>query len=135
MSKNIFLLTTILLLCTATAFTQVSNANDTVPAQATEAYIPYLNKNLRYPVDARENEISGKVIVGFIVEADGSIAHCTIIEGAELKGGLAEEALRVVQSMPHWQPATVNGKPIRSMAQTPISFTLMNKKERKKKKQ
>ncbi len=84
----------------------------------------YLRKNLKYPRAAVESNIEGRVIVRFIVNEDGSI------EGAEVKGerryggGLEEEALRVVRTMPKWKPGKQNGTPVRVYFVLPISFVL-----------
>lgn len=70
----------------------------------------YFNQNLRYPAAAAMRHVEGTVVVTFTVNADGTIARAKIRHG--LGHGCDEEALRLVQSMPRWQPATLNGRPI-----------------------
>lgn len=83
----------------------------------------YLNANLYYPSIARENEITGRVIVRFMVAEDGTITHAKVVRG--IGAGCDEEALRVVKAMPRWRPGKLNGKPVRAMYVLPITFKLM----------
>lgn len=98
-----------------------------IRAQAGYEWNKFLNNNLRYPQEAREKGIMGKVFVKFIVEKDGSLTHHEIIvEKSELRGGLKEEALRVFTICPKWLPAKDgNGNIIRSYKTMPISFKMM----------
>lgn len=89
-----------------------------------EKLYKYLGKNIVYPTIARENNISGIVIINFIVEKDGSISNARIIK--EIGGGCGLEALRVVRAMPKWVPGKQDGKPIRVFFNLPIKFTLSN---------
>src|ERR1041385_3995170 len=61
----------------------------------------YLSKNTHYPAVAKENGIQGKIYVNFVVDKDGKIKDVKIARGG-LGGGLEDEALRVVRSMPDW---------------------------------
>jgi protein TonB len=82
----------------------------------------YLNKNLRYPDLARENNISGRVTVRFVVSEDGSISDVQVVKG--IGGGCDEEAKRVVQKMPKWKPGKQNGRAVKVYFTLPIIFTL-----------
>lgn len=84
----------------------------------------FLNHNLNYPLQARENEISGTVIISFIVNTDGSIVDVSATR--KLGSGCTEEAIRVVKSMPKWKPAKHNGKSVRLQMSLPIRFVLGN---------
>ena len=66
--------------------------------------------------------MQGKVYVQFVVDTDGSIAEAAVLHG--VGGECDDEALRVVKSMPKWQPATFKGKPVRSKYVMPIYYTL-----------
>ena len=85
--------------------------------------LEYVQKNIRYPVMARENGITGKVLVGFIIEQDGSISNVKVIKG--IGGGCDEEAVRVVQSLPKFaNPGKIDGEPVRVQYTLPIMFAL-----------
>ena len=86
------------------------------------AMMDYVAKNVVYPKDAQEKEISGRVFVGFVVEKDGSIGEVKLLRG--IGGGCDEEAVRVVKGMPKWKPGKQEGKPVRVSYQMPINFKL-----------
>jgi len=87
-----------------------------------EARIRYLQENLRYPQMAREAGIQGTVFVTFVVERDGSVTDVRILRG--IGGGCDEEAVRVVQNMPRWNPGRQRGQPVRVQFNMPIRFVL-----------
>lgn len=66
----------------------------------------FLKKNLHYPQSAIKDNIEGTVIVQFVVNPDGSISDAEVIHSIDPR--LDEEALRVVQLMPKWEPASRN---------------------------
>lgn len=83
----------------------------------------HLAKNLEYPEDAREDGYQGRVIVGFIVNVDGSIDCVNIKKG--VCPSIDNEAMRVVKLMNgHWKPGIVEGKKIKVYFQLPITFRL-----------
>lgn len=84
--------------------------------------LEYIQKNLEYPEAARENEIQGRVFVGFIVEEDGSVSNVKILRG--IGYGCDEEAIRLVNSLPKFKPGKQRGKPIRVPYTLPIVFKL-----------
>lgn len=84
--------------------------------------LEYIQKNLEYPEAARENEIQGRVFVGFIVEEDGSVSNVKILRG--IGYGCDEEAIRLVNSLPKFKPGKQRGKPIRVHYTLPIVFEL-----------
>lgn len=87
-----------------------------------EALYEYLAKNIQYPTIAKENNITGKVYVTFVVEKDGSIANPRILR--DIGGGCGQEAIRVVKSMPKWTPGKQRGKAVRVQFNLPVSFNL-----------
>jgi protein TonB len=94
-------------------------------------FLTYLAKNLRYPDDARENDIQGKVIVKFIVTETGDIDSVQVIKG--IGGGCDEEAVRVIKNMPRWKPGTQKGKPVKVYFTQAITFNLEGRSRRNKK--
>ena len=87
-----------------------------------KAMMDFVAKNVQYPKEAMEKEISGRVLVGFIVEKDGSISETEIAKG--IGGGCDEEAVRVVKAMPKWKPGIQKGKPVRVHFTMPFTFKL-----------
>jgi protein TonB len=82
----------------------------------------FLSDNLVYPTEARENKISGKVAVNFIVDEGGRIIETKIINSVGF--GCDEEAMRVIKLMPKWKPGLVNGKPVKVSFVQVISFRM-----------
>jgi len=88
--------------------------------------IAFIKENLKYPEDAANYGIQGRVIVKFVVEEDGSISDIEVVRG--VYPSLDAEAVRVVKLMPKWQPAERGGKPVRSRFNFPVYFKLELKK-------
>jgi len=86
------------------------------------AFYKYIGRNLRYPMVAREQEISGRVIVRFIIEKNGSLSDIRIIRG--IGGGCDEEAVRVLKNSPPWASGVQNGQKVRVAYTMPIAFLL-----------
>ena len=89
-----------------------------------EARITYLQQNLKYPKEAMEMGIQGKVFASFVVEVNGSITDIRILRG--IGGGCDEEVVRIIKAMPKWQPGKQKGVPVRVQFNLPIKFTLAN---------
>ena len=87
-----------------------------------QAMMKFVAENVQYPQEARDKEISGRVLVSFIVEKDGSIADVKVVKG--IGGGCDEEAVRVVKAMPKWKPGKDKGKPVRVSYMMPFTFKL-----------
>ena len=87
-----------------------------------EALYKYLSENIKYPQLARENNITGRVYVTFVVERDGSIANPRVLR--DIGGGCGAEAIRVVKAMPKWTPGKQRGKAVRVQFNLPVSFNL-----------
>lgn len=87
-----------------------------------KALYAFLQKETKYPEEAREQGITGKVFVQFIVEKDGSVDSVWVKRSAHPL--LDAEAMRVVQRADGWKPATQNDKPVRVQYMLPISFAM-----------
>ena len=94
-----------------------------------KAMMAWLSKNVKYPEEAQKAKISGTVYTSFVVESDGSLSDFKILKG--VSKSLDEEALRVVRSMPKWQPATKDGKPIATRMSVPIRFMIHKESDTK----
>lgn len=87
-----------------------------------EAMQKYLMENIKYPSEAKENGIQGRVICQFIVNTDGSVSDVNVLRSAgEL---LDAEAVRVIESMPKWNPGIKDGKIVRVKFTLPLTFRL-----------
>jgi periplasmic protein TonB len=89
-----------------------------------EAFYKYLQQSIRYPAKAVKKGIQGKVLVSFIVEKDGSLSNIRVVRG--VAKDIDAEAFRVIKASPNWNPGIQNGRPVRVIYNTPISFTLEN---------
>jgi len=86
------------------------------------AMYSWISQNLVYPAAAAEEGASGRVVVSFIVEKDGSISNVRIIKGKH--PALDAEAIRLVRRMPRWIPGRNNGHLVRVTYLIPINFHL-----------
>lgn len=82
----------------------------------------YVIKNLKYPENCKKEKIQGRVLVQFIVEADGKISNAEIVKS--VNKDLDEEAKRVISSMPTWNPGQQRGVAVRVKFTVPVNFKL-----------
>jgi TonB family protein len=87
-----------------------------------DALDEFVKKNLKYPAEAKEKGIQGKVYIQFVVEKDGSVTNIIVRRGANAL--LDAEAVRIVKLMPAWKPGTMRGKKVRVRYTLPITFSL-----------
>lgn len=86
------------------------------------ALMKFINENIIYPEDAINNGIEGKVVVRFVVSADGSVKRIELVKGVDPL--LDKEALRVVSLQPVWKPGRQNGNPAAVWFTVPVKFEL-----------
>jgi TonB family protein len=88
-----------------------------------DAILSFINNNLRYPDQAKQNGIQGRVIVRFIVTSDGKLVGAKVINNVD--PSLAKEALRVVNLMPKkWTPGRIGKENANTFMSIPITFQL-----------
>lgn len=92
------------------------------PVGGIEGWIDYLVKNLEYPKEARQAGVEGMVLVSFIVNTDGSLSDAFVEKG--IGSGCDEEALRVINQAPKWNPGKQGDKEVRVRMRLPINFKL-----------
>ncbi|GAO41470.1 energy transducer TonB [Flavihumibacter petaseus] len=85
------------------------------------AWQRYLNKSLRYPQEAIDQEIQGTVVVQFIVDKEGNVSDVEAVSGPK---ELHDEAVRVIKKSGKWTPAVQNGRQVKSYKKQPITFRL-----------
>lgn len=84
--------------------------------------LKYIARNTKYPAIAKENNITGRVFVGFVVDKSGSVTGVKVLRGVDKY--LDAEAIRVVKSMPKFSPGRQRGKPVKVQYNIPITFKL-----------
>jgi protein TonB len=87
-----------------------------------EKCLEYIQTNIKYPKEAMELGIEGKVFVKFVVTKDGSITSVVVVKGIDPL--LDKEAKRLIQNMPKWSPGTNNGVPVSCYFYLPLHFKL-----------
>ena len=87
-----------------------------------EALMNYLRKDMKYPKEAQDKGIQGRVIVQFVVNKDGGICDAKVVKAVDPL--LDAEALRAVNAMPKWIPGKQKGEPVRVRFTLPLSFHL-----------
>ena len=87
-----------------------------------EKLMEWISQHIVYPPGCWESHIQGRVIIRFMIKADGSVGEAEIIRGVYPE--LDKEALRVVKSLPKFNPATLNGKAVEYWFTLPIIFRL-----------
>ncbi|MDE6553471.1 MAG: energy transducer TonB, partial [Muribaculaceae bacterium] len=125
-TKLIFSIICMLTICVADCFSErivyaAVERNAEYPG-GMPAMREFLSENIRNPENEANENIKGRVIVKFIVEADGSISNPTIVKGISSRHDV--EALRVVNSMPKWNPGMMDGKAVASYFTLPVDFRL-----------
>lgn len=88
-----------------------------------KGYLSYFRDSLRYPKVAKQNKLTGTVIVKIIIERDGSISNPIIVKSLSKDFDL--EAIRLIKHSPKWNPGIQYGKKIRSSFDCPIEFKLV----------
>lgn len=93
-----------------------------------EQWRTILTTNLVYPALAKQAQLSGNIIVNFIVEKDGTLSNISVDSNANFSNpaymSMVTESIRVVKLIPKGSPAMVGGKPVRSHMRLPVNFKL-----------
>jgi len=94
------------------------------PVGGAEAWAKFLRKNLRFPAAAQDEGVSGKVILSFVIEKDGTLSNIVVERPAG--HGFDEEAMRVLKLAKAWKPGQQNGQAVRVKYMIPINFQSVN---------
>ncbi|MBL4657048.1 MAG: energy transducer TonB [Flavobacteriales bacterium] len=106
-----------------TTFTLMKTEEDNpYPLQGYNALTTYFANELNYPKQAKDNKVSGVVLIECIVKKNGQVNKIKV--GRGIGYGCDEEALRLVESMGKWKNGTFLGKPVKSLVELPIEFNL-----------
>lgn len=132
--KKLFYILTITVFAVTISFAQKPDKSTPVFEQVDQtpeylggmpAMFEYLGKSLKYPKEAEQKKIQGKVFIKLIIEKDGSISETAIIKG--IGYGCDEEVTRAVKAMPKWLPGKKDNKLVRTSMVLPIMFALEGK--------
>jgi len=91
-------------------------------ACAQRKMLAFIYSDIRYPADARERGIEGTAIIRYVIDRDGSIIKVETVRG--ISQTIEAECLRLVNSMPDWNPGYQDGKPVKVQYNLPIKFKL-----------
>ena len=86
------------------------------------ALFKFIYENIKYPPEAKEQGIQGKVILRFMIASDGAVEDITVVRGVHPL--VDAEAIRVMSILPDWKPGTQGGRPVNVWYSVPISFAL-----------
>ncbi len=92
------------------------------PKGGLAAFYAFVRDKVKYPPAARRMGIQGRVFVEFVIAKDGTLTEVTCVKG--IGAGCDEEAIRIVQSAPAWNPGKQRGKPVRQRYTLPIIFKM-----------
>lgn len=84
----------------------------------------WVQGQLKYPIIAQENGISGQVTVTFVIERDGSLTNIQVLQSPDRS--LSEETIRVLKESPKWTPGKQRNTPVRVRYNLPVIFRLSN---------
>src|SRR5690554_139732 len=90
------------------------------------AMMKFISDTIRYPVEAQQKGIQGRVICNFVVMKDGSISDLQVVRGVDPL--LDAEALRVLKLMPDWKPGKQRGQAVNVRFTLPVVFSLQGEK-------
>lgn len=90
----------------------------------------FLAEHIRYPAKAREARTTGRVFISFVVEKDGSLSDIKCLR--DPGDGLGQEAIRVLNISPKWNPGIQNGRRVRMQFTVPVNFMLADDDAKKK---
>lgn len=86
------------------------------------AMMRYLSSHVRYPGAAQENNIQGRVVVQFVVKRNGEVGQVKVVRSVD--PDLDREAVRVVKSLPKFNPGRKDGQPVNVWYTLPVTFKL-----------
>ena len=96
--------------------------------QGEEAFTRWVAEHVKYPEEAKNKGIQGKIVASFVLNSEGEVTRVKIVRGAHPQ--LDAEAIRVLESSPKWErPGMVKGKKVNVQYNFPLNFALKGKKD------
>ena len=87
-----------------------------------EGLMRYLQQNVQYPPIAVQNNVQGRVVVQFIIDETGQVGDVEVVRSVSEE--VDAEAVRVIKSMPKFEPGRQNGEPVAVWYTLPIAFKM-----------
>lgn len=82
----------------------------------------YFNANLVYPASALKDSIQGVQIISFVINKNGKVEQIEVEQS--LGEEFEKESIRLIENMPEWKPAKLDGKPVSTRISIPITFQI-----------
>lgn len=82
----------------------------------------WVAQNMKYPQEALENRISGRVVASFVINTDGKLSNIKIIQSPDII--LSTEVIRILRLAPKWTPGFKDGKPVKVEFSIPCDFNI-----------
>lgn len=90
------------------------------PVGGLKVFNQYIIDNIRYPKEAHQAGVSGRVLASFVVKKDGSVGQIKIVKG--IGSGCDQEVIRLMENSPKWIPASHEGEAVSQQLIFPIRF-------------
>ena len=84
----------------------------------------WVQSKVRYPQIAQENGISGRVLMSFVIEKDGTLTNIQVLQAPDRS--LSDEAMRVLKQSPKWKPGKQRNQTVRVKYTLPVDFRIQN---------
>ena len=84
----------------------------------------WVQSKVRYPQIAQENNISGRVLLQFVIEKDGALTNIQVLQTPD--SSLSDEAIRILKTSPKWTPGRQRNQAVRVKYTLPIDFRIQN---------
>ena len=84
----------------------------------------WVQERIKYPQIAQENGITGRVVLSFVVEKDGTLTNIQVLQTPD--SSLSDEAIRVLKTSPKWKPGKQRNQAVRVKYTLPIDFRIQN---------
>lgn len=84
--------------------------------------IKYIIENLVVPDGYEATDFTGKIYISFTVNVDGKISNAKVERGIDEK--LNQNVIELIQGMPNWKPAKLNGEPVPSKVWLPVQINV-----------
>lgn len=97
------------------------------PAGGYEKLYDYFTQELQYPESAVRDSVQGVVVIDFVINVAGKPEQVQIQQS--LSTACDAEAIRVIENMQPWKPASLNGKPVPARVSVPLTFQLLKSKQ------
>lgn len=97
------------------------------PAGGYAKLYDYFTQELQYPESAVRDSVQGVVVIDFVINVSGKPEQVQIQQS--LNTACDTEAIRVIENMQPWKPASLNGKPVPARVSVPLTFQLLKREQ------